>query len=241
MTVALLAARKVGWYSAPIGSARLSRKLPYIFPIIGGQKVEQLKENIAVLHIAMSAEQIKHIEDAMPFDPTWPNHNSCWYLCGEASDPSLRTVAAIWPNETLGREMGQADWEGLGEQWGMRWAVEESERGRGAGRGRARWRGFKHVLNAFEGFWDCLNRERNCSGSNHSSKLNLPITIPYHAHEHIDIPNIEQHIDVTITRLREMEATYDPDPDNPDPGEHSLQDSGAVQEADANADSEHKD
>jgi hypothetical protein len=38
-----------------------------------------------------------------------------------------------------------------------------------------------------------------------------------------------------------MEATYDPDPDNPDPGEHSLQDSGAVQEADANADSEHKD
>jgi hypothetical protein len=57
--------------------------------------------------------------------------------------------------------------------------------------------------------------------------------LPYHVHEHIDIPDIEQHIDITVTRLREMEATYDPDPDNPDPGEHSLQDSGAVQEADA--------
>jgi hypothetical protein len=65
--------------------------------------------------------------------------------------------------------------------------------------------------------------------------------LPYHAREHIDIPDIEQHIDVTVTRLREMEAAYDPDPDDPDPGEHSPKDSGTGQEADADADSEHED
>jgi hypothetical protein len=65
--------------------------------------------------------------------------------------------------------------------------------------------------------------------------------LPYHAREHIEIPDIEQHIDVTVTRLREMEAAYDPDPDDPDPGEHSPQDSGVWQEADADADSERED
>jgi hypothetical protein len=65
--------------------------------------------------------------------------------------------------------------------------------------------------------------------------------LPYHAREHIEIPDIEQHIDITVTRLREMEAAYNPDPDDPDPGEHSPQDSGVWQEADADADSERED
>jgi hypothetical protein len=65
--------------------------------------------------------------------------------------------------------------------------------------------------------------------------------LPYHAHEHIDIPDIEQHIDITVTRLCKMEAAYDPNPDDPDTGKHSLQDSGAVQEADADANSECED
>jgi hypothetical protein len=63
----------------------------------------------------------------------------------------------------------------------------------------------------------------------------------YHARKHIDIPDIEQHINVTVTRLREMEAAYNPDPDDPDPSKHSPQDSGAGQEADADADSERED
>jgi aryl-alcohol dehydrogenase-like predicted oxidoreductase len=48
------------------------QKLPYVFPIIGGRKVEHLKENIAALDISLTAEQIKRIEDAMPFDPGFP-------------------------------------------------------------------------------------------------------------------------------------------------------------------------
>jgi len=45
-----------------------------VFPIIGGRKVEQLQENIGALDIALSAEQIKRIEDAAPFNPGFP-HN----------------------------------------------------------------------------------------------------------------------------------------------------------------------
>jgi hypothetical protein len=45
-----------------------------VFPIIGGRKVEQLKENIAALDISLTAEQIKRIEEATPFDPGFP-HN----------------------------------------------------------------------------------------------------------------------------------------------------------------------
>ncbi|KAI9453096.1 NADP-dependent oxidoreductase domain-containing protein [Lactarius psammicola] len=49
------------------------QKLPYVFPLIGGRKVEQLKENIAALDITLTAEQIKRIEEATPFDPGFPH------------------------------------------------------------------------------------------------------------------------------------------------------------------------
>ncbi|KAI9440919.1 NADP-dependent oxidoreductase domain-containing protein [Lactarius indigo] len=48
------------------------QKLPYVFPIIGGRKVEQLQDNITALDISLTADQIKRIEDAAPFDPGFP-------------------------------------------------------------------------------------------------------------------------------------------------------------------------
>jgi diketogulonate reductase-like aldo/keto reductase len=44
-----------------------------VFPIIGGRKVEQLHENIGALDIALTAEQIKRIEDAKPLDLGFPH------------------------------------------------------------------------------------------------------------------------------------------------------------------------
>ncbi|KAH9041004.1 NADP-dependent oxidoreductase domain-containing protein [Lactarius pseudohatsudake] len=49
------------------------QKLPYVFPIIGGRKVEQLNENITALDISLTAEQIKRIEEATPFDLGFPH------------------------------------------------------------------------------------------------------------------------------------------------------------------------
>ena len=49
------------------------QKAPYVFPIIGGRKVEQLEGNITALDIPLTPEQVKRIESAVPFDPGFPN------------------------------------------------------------------------------------------------------------------------------------------------------------------------
>jgi diketogulonate reductase-like aldo/keto reductase len=45
-----------------------------VFPIVGGRKVEHLKQNIQALDISLSPEQIHRIDDAKPFDLGFP-HN----------------------------------------------------------------------------------------------------------------------------------------------------------------------
>jgi hypothetical protein len=47
-------------------------KTPYVFPIVGGRKVEHLKQNIQALDISLSPEQIKRIDDANPIDFGFP-------------------------------------------------------------------------------------------------------------------------------------------------------------------------
>lgn len=50
------------------------QKTPYVFPIIGGRKIEHLQENIKALDIWLSEEQIQFLEGVLPFDPGFP-HN----------------------------------------------------------------------------------------------------------------------------------------------------------------------
>ena len=47
--------------------AYVMQKTPYVFPIVGGRKVEQLQGNIQALDVALSDEQIQKIEAAKPF------------------------------------------------------------------------------------------------------------------------------------------------------------------------------
>lgn len=49
-------------------------KAPYVFPIIGGRKIEHLQANVEALEISLSKEQIKRLESVAPFDPGFP-HN----------------------------------------------------------------------------------------------------------------------------------------------------------------------
>jgi aryl-alcohol dehydrogenase-like predicted oxidoreductase len=47
---------------------------PYVFPIIGGRKVEHLKANIEALDkVRLSAEEIKELEDANPLEWGFPH------------------------------------------------------------------------------------------------------------------------------------------------------------------------
>jgi hypothetical protein len=43
-----------------------------VFPIIGGRKVEHLKQNIQALDISLSPEQMQRIDNAKPIDLGFP-------------------------------------------------------------------------------------------------------------------------------------------------------------------------
>lgn len=67
-------AKEVGTeHITTVAIAYLMHKTPYVFPIIGGRKVEHLMANIDALKISLSDEQIKYIESVLPFDPGFPN------------------------------------------------------------------------------------------------------------------------------------------------------------------------
>ena len=51
----------------------MMQKTTHVFPIIGGRKVEQLEANIEALSVALSDEQIKYLEDVLPFVRGFPH------------------------------------------------------------------------------------------------------------------------------------------------------------------------
>ncbi|KAH9852931.1 aryl-alcohol dehydrogenase [Lenzites betulinus] len=66
-------ARDVGASSIQaVAIAYVMQKTPYVFPIVGGRKVEHLHANIEALDIALSPEHVKTIEGAVPFDLGFP-------------------------------------------------------------------------------------------------------------------------------------------------------------------------
>ena len=57
-----------------VAIAYVLHKTPYVFPIIGGRKVEHLKQNVQALDLSLSPEQIQRIENAKPFDLGFPGN-----------------------------------------------------------------------------------------------------------------------------------------------------------------------
>lgn len=55
-----------------IALAYVMHKAPYVFPIVGGRKVDHLKGNIDALGIKLSQEEIDEIDSAEPFDVGFP-------------------------------------------------------------------------------------------------------------------------------------------------------------------------
>jgi hypothetical protein len=56
-----------------VAIAYLLQKTPYVFPIVGGRKVEHLLANVEALSIALTPEQVVFIESVIPFDVGFPN------------------------------------------------------------------------------------------------------------------------------------------------------------------------
>ncbi|KAM0409221.1 hypothetical protein ACHAPD_011386 [Fusarium lateritium] len=56
-----------------VALAYVMHKTSYVFPIIGGRKVEHLKANIQALTLKLTQEDIQEIDSAVKFDPGFPN------------------------------------------------------------------------------------------------------------------------------------------------------------------------
>ncbi|PPQ79214.1 hypothetical protein CVT25_002820 [Psilocybe cyanescens] len=56
-----------------VAIAYLMQKAPFVFPIVGGRKVEHLVQNLEALEISLSDEQIKYLESVVPFDLGFPS------------------------------------------------------------------------------------------------------------------------------------------------------------------------
>lgn len=67
-------AKEVGAkHVSAVAIAYVMQKAPYVFPIIGGRKVEHLKANLEALEILLSPEHIKYLESIVSFDLGFPS------------------------------------------------------------------------------------------------------------------------------------------------------------------------
>lgn len=74
-------ARQVGTDSlTAVAIAYVMHKAPYVFPIIGGRRVDHLHANIQALDISLTDEQINELESAVPFDVGFPSS-----FCGDGT------------------------------------------------------------------------------------------------------------------------------------------------------------
>ncbi|KAH8093873.1 Aldo/keto reductase [Cristinia sonorae] len=55
-------------YITAVAIAYVMQKAPFVFPIIGGRKVEHMMNNLEALDVALKPEHIEYIESVLPFD-----------------------------------------------------------------------------------------------------------------------------------------------------------------------------
>lgn len=55
-----------------VAIAYVMHKARFVFPIIGGRKVEHLEANLEALDISLTDEQLKFIDSTLPFDLGFP-------------------------------------------------------------------------------------------------------------------------------------------------------------------------
>ncbi|OCH86462.1 aryl-alcohol dehydrogenase [Obba rivulosa] len=67
-------AKEIGAKSiTAVAIAYVMQKTPYVFPVVGGRKVEHLMANIKAVNIALEPKHIKHIESVLPFEVGFPH------------------------------------------------------------------------------------------------------------------------------------------------------------------------
>ncbi|KAF7331452.1 hypothetical protein MKEN_00023900 [Mycena kentingensis (nom. inval.)] len=72
-----------------VAIAYVMQKVPFVFPIIGGRKIEHMLANVEALDISLSAKHIEYIESVLPFEPGFPH-----WMIGDGSSPSFMVASA---------------------------------------------------------------------------------------------------------------------------------------------------
>ena len=79
-----------------VAIAYLLHKTPYVFPIVGLRKPEQLQQNIEALEISLTKEHLKFLDGVVPFDLGFPHT-----FTGDGTDYDPMTMASghkeKWP------------------------------------------------------------------------------------------------------------------------------------------------
>lgn len=99
-------AKAKGTEITSVALAYIMHKTPYVFPIVGGRKVEHLKGNIAALGISLSEDDIEEIDKAYVFDPGFPHTFLSGTLFSGASPTGAKGPGDVW----LTKLMGNFDW-----------------------------------------------------------------------------------------------------------------------------------
>jgi aryl-alcohol dehydrogenase-like predicted oxidoreductase len=77
-------------------------KTPYVFPIVGGRKIEHLRENLQALKISLTPEQMNRIESAKPFEPDFMHRmnslDGAWPVMMAAHVDRVPSQQAIRPS-----------------------------------------------------------------------------------------------------------------------------------------------
>ncbi|KAF9046363.1 Aldo/keto reductase [Panaeolus papilionaceus] len=57
-----------------VAIAYVLQKVPFVFPIIGGRKIEHLLANLEALELTLTSEHFKYLESIVSFEPGFPNN-----------------------------------------------------------------------------------------------------------------------------------------------------------------------
>ena len=89
-----------------IAMAYVMQKAPYVFPLVGGRKVEHIKGNIDALKLDLSEDDIAKIDEAYSFDPGFPHTFLSGSLFGDDTPELPHGPKDVW----LTNIMGTFDW-----------------------------------------------------------------------------------------------------------------------------------
>jgi aryl-alcohol dehydrogenase-like predicted oxidoreductase len=99
-------AKAKGTELTSVALAYVMQKTPYVFPIVGGRKLEHIKGNVAALGVSLSEEDIKEIEGAYEFDFGFPSTFLSGSLISSGAPRASEVAGDVW----LTKLLGNFDW-----------------------------------------------------------------------------------------------------------------------------------